>query len=584
MKQYFLHTEGGGFATVDDGDILAILSRLPQEVDLDIEAFVIDLMSGFGGTSHGYESTIIDGKQVVKVVFVVNHDKVAIKNHILNHPNAVHAIEDIRTLNLNVLKAVIAHFRRIYPNAKVKLWASLECTNFSKAKGGLSRDPDSRTLANHLFRYIEAVNPDYIMIENVVEFMAWGPLRIKAKKHIKEDLSKGIYANTELKLGIDKKTKQECYWWTPISKLNGTHWLAWKEKVKSYGYNDDWRQLQVADYGIPQTRDRLFGCFSKPGLPVVWPKQTHAKNPTATLFDDLLPWNGVKSVLDLSNIGESIFNRDLNTNLRKQDRHPLCTKTMKRYYDGCIKVIAGGHKQYEAYKKEFYDGGGKSFVSHYYGAGNVRTIDEPSGAVPTHDRFSIVTTSQFIDEAYSGSIGKSVNQPSGALLQNPKQYLMSAQPVMISTSFNNNGRSIDTPSFAVTADRHHHYILNPSHGGHVTTIDRPSPTVIARQDKAPLYLLTAIGGDYNIPVYDTDCEWTVKLKEFMSVMRFSDISMRMFEIPELLAIQSFPKTYKRVGSKTDQKKFIGNAVPPEIVTAMSITYVLAWRQLRSNLN
>ena len=41
--------------------------------------------------------------------------------------------------------------------AFVVLWASLECTNFSRAKGGLPRDADSRTLAEHLFRYIEDV-------------------------------------------------------------------------------------------------------------------------------------------------------------------------------------------------------------------------------------------------------------------------------------------------------------------------------------------------------------------------------------------------------------------------------------------
>ena len=48
---------------------------------------------------------------------------------------------------------------------------SLECTNFSQAKGGQPRDADSRTLAEHLFRYIEAINPDYIQIENVEEFI-----------------------------------------------------------------------------------------------------------------------------------------------------------------------------------------------------------------------------------------------------------------------------------------------------------------------------------------------------------------------------------------------------------------------------
>lgn len=580
FKNYYLHTEGGGLSTISAWEIHEIIAKLPQEVDETIEAFIVDLFSGFGGTSFGYEDVEIDGQHIVKVIFCVNHDAVAIKCHMLNHPNALHAIEDMRTLNLDVLRAVVAHYRKIYPNAKCKLWASLECTNFSKAKGGLSRDPDSRTLANHLFRYIEAINPDYVMIENVVEFMSWGPIKIRAKKHIKSDPENGIYANTELKTGIDKKTKLECYWWQPIAMLNGTHWLAWCEKVKAYGYNAQWKRLNSADYGVAQTRDRLFGCFAKDNLPIVWPQATHAKDAKIDMFSDLQPWNGVKNVLDLENIGESVFNRDLNLNLAKQNRRNLCDNTMKRYYKGCIKIIAGGDKRYQALKTKFYKSHTIQFVDNYYGTGVCRSIEEPNGTVPTHDRFALFTAEQFIDEAYSNSDGKSVNQPSGTLLQVPKQSLMTMQPVIINTSYNNHGSSINDPSPVVTADRHHHYILNPSHGGHCTDIERPSPVVIARQDKAPLYLITAVTGRFQIPVYENDSEYTIKLKEFMAVMGFQNIYMRMFEIVELLLIQSFPKTYKMIGSKSDQKKFIGNAVACKVVTAMGIEFVKEWRELR----
>lgn len=75
------------------------------------------------------------------------------------------------------------------PDAKVVLWASLECTNHSRAKGGMSRDADSRTLAEHLFRYIEELQPDYIQIENVVEFMEWGPLRVKVVRSAGRSIS-----------------------------------------------------------------------------------------------------------------------------------------------------------------------------------------------------------------------------------------------------------------------------------------------------------------------------------------------------------------------------------------------------------
>lgn len=581
MKQYFLHTEGGGILQKNAWDLHAILARLPQEIDLKTEAIIVDLFCGTGGVSWGFEN-VEDafGVKTFKVIYCVNHDKIAIESHIMNHPNAIHAVEDIRTLDLAILVAVVNHYRRICPNAKLILWGSIECTNFSKAKGGLSRDPDSRTLANHMLRYIQAINPDYVMIENVVEFMSWGPVRIKALKSHKEDLPNGIYANTELKMGVDKKTKQECYWWVPISKLNGQSWMQWRENINSMGYTDDWRRLNAADYGVPQTRDRLFGCFAKPGLPIVWPAPTHSKNAQGDLFDTLKPWVGVKEVLNLNNIGESIFNRDLNENLRKQDRKALCPKTFKRYFEGCVKIIAGGEKKYEKAKAEFYKEVPTQFVSQYYGNGGYTSVDSPNGCVPTKDRFSLLTANQFVDEAYSRSNGKTIEQPSGALLQNPKQNLLTLQPVIINTSFNNSGSSINDPCPTVLASRKHHYILNPSHGGHCTSVDRPSPVVIARQDKAPLYLLTAVRGNFRIPVYDTDCEWTIKVKEFMSVMGFSDISMRMFEIPELLLIQSFPKFHKMAGSKSSQKKFIGNAVAPKVVTAMGNNYVEVWRNMR----
>mgnify|MGYP002705806412 FL=1 len=92
-------------------------------------------------------------------------------NNILNNTQNT---EDIRTLELSALVAHVQRMKQLYSDAHLVIWASLECTNFSKAKGGQPRDADSRTLAEHLFRYIETINPDYIQIENVEEFMSWG--------------------------------------------------------------------------------------------------------------------------------------------------------------------------------------------------------------------------------------------------------------------------------------------------------------------------------------------------------------------------------------------------------------------------
>ena len=124
----------------------------------------IDLFCGAGGTSTGVEKARLENEQCAKVIACVNHDKNAIASHAANHPDALHFTEDIRTLNLSPLVSHLQKCRAEYPEALIVLWASLECTNFSKAKGGQPRDADSRTLAEHLFRYIEAINPDYIQV------------------------------------------------------------------------------------------------------------------------------------------------------------------------------------------------------------------------------------------------------------------------------------------------------------------------------------------------------------------------------------------------------------------------------------
>ena len=208
----------------------------------------IDLFCGAGGTSTGVENAMVNGEKCAKVIACVNHDPNAIASHAANHPDALHFTEDIRTLELGPLKEHIGWCRYKYRNAKLVLWASLECTNFSRAKGGMPRDADSRTLAEHLYRYIDAIGPEYIQIENVEEFMCWGDLDENGK---------------------------------PISKYSGRCYMKWVNNICKRGYNFDWRILNAADYGAYTSRKRFFGIFAKKkGLPIAWPEPTHSKELT----------------------------------------------------------------------------------------------------------------------------------------------------------------------------------------------------------------------------------------------------------------------------------------------------------------
>lgn len=57
---------------------------------------------------------------------------------------------------------------------------------------------------------------------------------------------------------------------------------------------------------------------------------------------------------------------------------------------------------------------------------------------------------------------------------------------------------------------------------------------------------------------------TVKIKEFMAAYGIYDIKMRMLNIQELKRIMGFPEDYTLIGTQSEQKKFIGNAVEVNI--------------------
>lgn len=567
-----------------------------------IKLLYIDLFCGAGGTSTGVENARYADEQCAKVVACVNHDANAIASHAANHPEALHFTEDIRTLELSGLVAHVEKMKMQYPDALVVLWASLECTNFSKAKGGQPRDADSRTLAEHLFRYIEAIDPDYIQIENVEEFMSWGDMDEKGH---------------------------------PISKDKGRCYEKWKRNVRKYGYDFDWRILNAADYGAYTTRKRFFGIFAKRGLPIVFPEPTHCKDGKSDMFGRLEKWKPVKEVLNFSDEGESIFCR----------KKPLAEKTLERIYAGLIKFVAGGKEafivkynsmsrtgKYQApsvdepcpvvatqgrlalakvnFLSKQFSGQPDSknisvegpagtitckdhhaFVSAYYGNGHNHSVELPAPTVTTKDRLALVNTSflcsnnfkdkgkdinlpcptlltkdrlalvnsVFIDNQYGTGKPTSIEQPVGTVTTVPKFNMVSCKPWIMNTAFSNVGSSIEQPSQTITANRKWHYLMNPQFASAGGSVNNPCFTLIARMDKMPPYLVEVEGG-IGIQVTSVDSPMTVKIKEFMALYGIIDIKMRMLRIAELKKIMGFPEDYVLIGPQSDQKKFIGNAV------------------------
>ena len=509
----------------------------------------IDLFCGAGGTSTGVNTARLHGEQCAEVIACVNHDANAIASHAANHPDALHFTEDIRTLELSPLVHHLQKCRTKNPDALVVLWASLECTNFSRAKGGQPRDADSRTLAEHLFRYIEAIAPDYIQIENVEEFMSWGELDENGK---------------------------------PVSKDRGKSYIKWVNNVKKYGYNFTHRILNAAYFGAYTSRKRFFGIFAKNGLPVVFLKQTHCKTGAASLFGTMPKWKPVREVLDFEDEGKSIFNR----------KKPLAEKTLERIYAGLIKFVAGGKDAFMVKYNSMNQRG--KYVPP--------SLDEPCPTIATQQRLALASVS-FLSKQFSGqpdSKNVSVEEPAGTITTIDHHAFVKAQ-FIVNYRFNNTGHSIEDPaqtictvgqigvaSCSFIANEYsgggqlssieqpnpavltnpkqklvtvkQHYLMNPQFASNGGSVDKPCFTLIARMDKMPPYLVTTETGEVAIEVYETDSPMTVKIKEFMALYNIIDITMRMLKIDELKLIMGFPKDYELIGTQADQKKFIGNAV------------------------
>jgi len=407
-----------------------------------IKTYVIDLFAGAGGTS----TAIFESRTNIEVIWCINHDDTALRSHAANYPYCIHSTEDIRTFDLTPLIEEVRRLRGLYPDCKIAIWASLECTNFSKAKCG-PKDADSRTLAEDMFRYLDGINPDFFWVENVEEFREWGPL-------------------------------DSCG--NPVGVMKGTSYDAWVKTLGrryfSHLYFDE--NLISADYGGVTIRKRLFLQFAKNYKDIGNPPQTHSKCGITHR-----KWRAVKEVLDLDNIGKSIFDR----------KKPFVEATHRRIYKGLNKF---GPKK------------GTNFGIKYYGQDGHQDVNEPSATLTTKDRISLVHLKL-------------------------------------------NG-----------------FMHNPQYGGSNRSFEKPSATLIARQDKAPMGITMYKHGT-NIPeIEDTDDKFMILIKEFCKKFSISDILVRPLTVEEMLKIQGFPSWYILEGTQTEQKKHIGNSVEVKVGIAL----------------
>ncbi len=564
-----------------------------------VQLIVVDSFCGAGGFTQGVESAVdVHGNRVAVVVAGINHDALAIASHAENHPETVHFVEDIRDSQLpEKILSVVNKARLFYPNARLLFHASLECTNFSNAKGGKPRDADSRSLAEFMPNYLDVLNPDIFTVENVREFMSWGPLNADNK---------------------------------PEDRKKGKDYVRWYQSIEAQGYRYDYRLHNTADFGANTSRTRYFAQFVREGIPLAWPEPTHAKKPVvADMFTQpLKKWRPIRECLELEDKGKSIFRST-----------PLSDKTYERIFEGLVRHVGNGdraflskyfsgtgmnysmdqpaatitsvdhnalvsvepfmarlfatasnnhgtyktdqpattittadghamispepfitkyfsgkpqHKNYgidepghcittvdgqaiispEPFVMTYNSGSpenrvksldepaqtlltentlalvsSKAFCMKYHSAGhNTFADDQPCSTLPTHDSVGVVQTEQFMSLYYSqGKQNDSVDVPAAALSTIPKHRLISA--LFIDQQYGKSKPvSVDSPAPCITVNPHcalvEAFVADPQWGGHSHSIDKPGNTIIARQDKAPISLVSAEfitqrnGGEY----------------------------------------------------------------------------------------
>ncbi len=235
---------------------------------------IVDLFAGGGGASVGIEAAT---GRLVDVA--INHSPVAMAVHKANHPKTKHmqtSVWDVKP------KAAVGR------RPVELLWASPDCTHFSVAKGGKPREHGTRSLAWVVVEWARAVRPAVICLENVREFLGWGPL---------DPLGK------------------------PIKARMGETFAQWRGALEILGYKVDHRILDASLFGAPTRRRRLFLVARCDGQPIRWPDPTHGPGK--------LPLRTAAECIDWSIPCPSIFER----------KKPLAEKTLWRIAQGIRRFV-----------------------------------------------------------------------------------------------------------------------------------------------------------------------------------------------------------------------------------------------------
>lgn len=202
----------------------------------DERLIAVDLFSGCGGLTRGLR------KAGFCVAAGVEVDPVAGKTYSYNNRETILIEKDIRQVGGADLLAAV-------PDGKLDLLVGCApCQGFCSLTRKYRRKDPRNELLLDMARLIKELDPAAIMMENVAGLLTVG---------------KPVFGE-------------------------------FVSKIRRWGYRPRWKIVQMADYGVPQSRRRLVLIAGK-GFVIPLPESTHARSPDAN--SKLKPWVTVRQVL-----------------------------------------------------------------------------------------------------------------------------------------------------------------------------------------------------------------------------------------------------------------------------------------------
>lgn len=538
--------------------------RIHPQPAFNFGGLVIDNFAGGGGASTGIEMAL--GRPVD---IAINHDPEAIAMHEINHPHTKHYCESVWEVDP----------RTITGGRPVDLcWFSPDCKHFSKAKGGKPVKKEIRGLAWVAIRYAATVRPRVIMLENVEEFVTWGPL------------AEG----------------------RPCPKNKGRTFNSFVNALRRHGYQVEWRELRANLYGAATIRKRLFLIARCDGHPIVWPSPSHLAAASAEVkAKQAKPQRLAADIIDWSLPCPSIFTR----------KKPLAEATLRRIARGIQRYVLDAANPFLVK------------VNHGYDYFRGQSLDEPLQTITSKLGTGLVvpTLAPFITEHANASTQRNmpVEAPLRTICAQVKGgHFAVVAPTLVQLGYGERpgqaprAPGLDKPLGTVVAGGGKHGLvaafLAKHYGGNYSgtgaPLDAPAPTVttvdhnalvtshlvklrnncIGQDVREPIHTLTTGGhmGEvraFLLKYYDTavgqgldESLHTITTKHRLGLVmvkgepyQIVDIGMRMLEPHELYAAQGFPANYihdRTIGgkrlSKASQVRMCGNSVCPPVAAAL----------------